>query len=113
LEKARSGGGPTFIECVTYRMADHTTADDAARYRPKEIVEAWRGKDPVLRLARFMERKGLWNEAYAKDVGARAQSAIDAAVDAAEALEPPQPRDIFDYTYAEPTLRQLKQIKDL
>ncbi|KAF0221009.1 MAG: pyruvate dehydrogenase E1 component subunit [Geobacteraceae bacterium] len=113
LEKARSGGGPTFIECLTYRMADHTTADDAARYRSRETIEAWRGKDPILRLTRFMERKGLWNEAYAKDTEDRAKSIIDEAVTAAEATEPPQPQEMFDYTFAEPTPRQQKQMKDM
>ncbi len=54
LERARSGGGPTFIECLTYRMEDHTTADDAARYRPPEAVEAWKRKDPISRLERFL-----------------------------------------------------------
>src|SRR5438445_3090401 len=50
LEKARSGGGPTLIECYTYRMSDHTTADDASRYRdPKEVVE-WQEKVPIDRL---------------------------------------------------------------
>src|SRR3990172_4961654 len=50
LDHARSGGGPTLIECLTYRMGDHTTADDAARYRNPEEVAEWKKKDPIERL---------------------------------------------------------------
>jgi len=50
LERARNGGGPTFIEAVTYRMGPHTTADDPTRYRSAEEVEAWRAKDPIDRV---------------------------------------------------------------
>ena len=66
LKKARDGGGPTFVECFTYRMSDHTTADDATRYRTKEEVEAWKPKDPLLRLKLFMEKNRLWTEKYQK-----------------------------------------------
>ena len=54
LERARAGGGPTFIEAVTYRIGDHTTADDASRYRNKETVEQWKKKDPIDRLKRHL-----------------------------------------------------------
>ena len=67
LIKQNRAAGPTFIECFTYRMSDHTTADDAARYRLKEEVEAWKAKDPLLRLKLFMEKKGLWNNQYQTD----------------------------------------------
>jgi len=50
VEKARSGGGPTLIECLTYRIGDHTTADDASRYRTEEELKAWISKDPIERL---------------------------------------------------------------
>ena len=49
LARARAGDGPTFIEAVTYRLGDHTTADDASRYRTQE-VEVWQGKNPIDRL---------------------------------------------------------------
>jgi pyruvate dehydrogenase E1 component alpha subunit len=64
LTKARSGGGPTFIECLTYRMADHTSADDASRYRSREEVASWRARDPILRLRLYMASRGLWSEGY-------------------------------------------------
>jgi pyruvate dehydrogenase E1 component alpha subunit len=49
VDRARSGGGPTMIECVTYRMTMHTTADDPKRYRTEDEVEAWKKKDPLIR----------------------------------------------------------------
>jgi pyruvate dehydrogenase E1 component alpha subunit len=113
LEKARSGGGPTFIECFTYRMADHTTADDAARYRSTEEVEAWRGKDPLLRLERHMEKKGLWSEAYGKDTAAQAISAVDEAVRLAESASPPTPEEMFNSVCAELSPRQQRQLAEM
>jgi pyruvate dehydrogenase E1 component alpha subunit len=112
FEKARSGGGPTLIECVTYRMSDHTTADDAARYRTKEEVEAWRSRDPLLRLKLFMEKKGLWSEQYQKETEEAARQKVDEAVKAEEAIEKPNPRDMFKYTYEVMTPRQMREVKD-
>jgi pyruvate dehydrogenase E1 component alpha subunit len=112
LQKAKSGGGPTLIECFTYRMADHTTSDDASRYRPKEEIEAWKAKDPILRLRLYMEKKGLWTEAYQKDVETRAMAAVDEAQKKAETTSPPDSRDMFTYTYGSLTRRQTRQMKD-
>jgi pyruvate dehydrogenase E1 component alpha subunit len=113
LKKARDGGGPTLIECLTYRMADHTTADDASRYRTKEEVEAWKTKDPLLRMKLFMEKNGLWTEKYQKDVDEQSKEAVYGAVKIAEAIEPPKPEEMFTYTYETLTPRQKKQIGDL
>jgi pyruvate dehydrogenase E1 component alpha subunit len=112
LDKARRGEGPTFIECFTYRMSDHTTADDASRYRTKEEVEAWKAKDPILRLERYMEKKGLWTPVYQKEAAARAMAAADEAVKQAESLDRPDPHDMFNYTYGSLTQRQKKEMKD-
>lgn len=98
IDKARRGEGPTMIECLTYRMGDHTTADDASRYRPEEEVERWKKRDPVLRLRLFMEKRGLWTEEYQKEVEDRAKDMVDEAVRKEEALEPPSPEDMFRYT---------------
>lgn len=111
LEKARNGGGPTFIECFTYRLADHTTADDAARYRSNEEVEKWKGKDPILRLRLFMQKKGVWNQKYEDDVVKMAKEKVDEAVKMEENTEPPKPEDVFKFTYKELTKRQIKQMK--
>ena len=113
VKKAKDGGGPTFIECFTYRMSDHTTADEAARYRTKEEVEAWKPKDPLLRLKLFMEKNGLWTEKYEKDIEEEAKTTVSAAVKLAESAEPPKREDMFTYTYEALTSRQKKQLGEL
>ncbi|AJE04128.1 pyruvate dehydrogenase (acetyl-transferring) E1 component subunit alpha [Geobacter pickeringii] len=113
LEKARSGGGPTFIECLTYRMADHTTADDASRYRPPEEVAAWRERDPLLRFERFLARRGLWNEEYAAELKGKAEGEIDEAVRRFEAVPPPEPGGMFDFVGAELSSRQRRQREEV
>jgi pyruvate dehydrogenase E1 component alpha subunit len=113
LAKAKKGGGPTLIECDTYRMSDHTTADDASRYRPKEELEKWRARDPVERMRLFLEKKGLWTAELQKEIEGRAGAAIDEAWKKAESVDPPDPRDLFTYTYDSLTQRQSRQIKEL
>lgn len=113
FKKARDGGGPTFIECFTYRMSDHTTADDADRYRSKEEVEFWKDKDPLLRMRLFMEKNGLWTEQYQKDVEEESRAAVSAAVKLAESITPSAPEDMFTYTYEALTPIQKKQIGDI
>ena len=63
VEKARTGGGPTLVEAVTYRLSDHTTADDATRYRSaEEVKEQWKA-EPILRLRTWLHAKGAWSPA--------------------------------------------------
>ena len=111
LEKARSGGGPTFIECLTYRMADHTTADDAGRYRAPEEVALWRGRDPILRVERFLASRGLWDSERGAEVKARMTGIIDQAVQQMEAEPPPAPAELFEGTLAALSPRQAAQRK--
>jgi pyruvate dehydrogenase E1 component alpha subunit len=112
LHKARSGGGPTFIECLTYRVADHTTSDDAGRYRSAEEVAAWKARDPLMRLELYMKHCGLWNDAYATETRQLATAKIDAAIAVMEASEPPDPDDMFRHTAAAPGQRQTGQRKE-
>ncbi len=112
-ERARKGQGATLIESFTYRLDDHTTADDASRYRSKEEVEGWKKKEPFIRLRLFMEKKGLWTEEYEKKVTSGAEAEIDAAIKEAEAVDPPHPSDMIKFTNTEPSIRQIKELKDL
>jgi len=109
LEKAKSGGGPTLIECLTYRMADHTTADDAGRYRSNEEVAAWRDRDPILRLERFLAARELWSVEKGDEEKGRATAVIDAAVREMEAMPPPGAAELFDGVQAKLTPRQEEQ----
>jgi pyruvate dehydrogenase E1 component alpha subunit len=112
LEKAKQGGGPTLIECFTYRMSHHTTADDATRYRKIEEVESWKAKDPVLRLKLFMTKKGIWTDEYHKEVEGKAKTTVDEAVKTAESIKPANPAEMISYTFEKLTPRQARQIKD-
>ncbi len=111
LDRAYSGGGPSLIECVTYRMADHTTSDDSLRYRSKEEVENWGKKDPVERLKKYMQSKHLFDEQYEQDVLIRATNTVELAVKELEAIPPQKVDDLFTYTYSEMT-PQLKEQLD-
>lgn len=113
LDKVRAGGGPTLIELFTYRLDDHTTSDDSSRYRSKEDVERWKEREPLVRLRLFMEKKGLWTKEYEEKVVGDAIEAVDKAISEAEAMPPPDPSDIIRYTYAEPTERQKKEMREL
>jgi len=111
LQKARGGGGPTFIECLTYRLADHTTSDDAGRYRSVDQVAAWSALDPILRLERYMERCGLWNAAYARETRQLATDTIDGAVVVMESQAVPDPDAMFKHTLSIPGQRLAGQRK--
>jgi pyruvate dehydrogenase E1 component alpha subunit len=101
LERVRRGEGPTLIEAVTYRLGDHTTADDASRYRDADEVEEWRGKDPLVRLRRHLDAAGLWDDSQQEMLEEESQKWVDTQVRAFEEMEPSAPEEIFDHMYAE------------
>ncbi|MEQ8844077.1 MAG: pyruvate dehydrogenase (acetyl-transferring) E1 component subunit alpha [Phycisphaerales bacterium] len=111
IARAVKNNQPTFIEAVTYRLGDHTTADDARRYRDPAEVEKWVSRDPLIRTRKFLEAKGLWDDDKQADLDARAKSMVEEIVRKAEGIEAPTTDDIFDYTYEaiNPQLRQQKE----
>ncbi len=113
VDKARNGKGPTLIECYTYRMADHSTSDDALRYRTKEEMELWAKKDPIERLEKYMRKKGLLDNAYKEKVLKHSQETIEKAVTEFEKIAPPDPKDIFKYVFAEMTPQQIEEMHEL
>ena len=112
-DKARAGNGPTLIECFTYRMCDHSTSDDASKYRPKEEAEAWAKKDSIERLEKFMRKKGLLDDKYKDSVSNKSKEIIEKAVTEFEKLPGPDPKDIFKYVYAQMTPQQKEEMEDL
>ncbi len=99
LEKARSGGGPTLIEGICYRLCDHTTADDASRYRTEQEVEtAWQ-QEPIARLAHYMEKAGFWSKQHEADLAATIQSTLDEAVDEYLSRTPQTTGDLIEHTF--------------
>ncbi len=101
LERARTGGGPSFIEAVTYRMGPHTTADDPTRYREDSELASWRERDPVMRLRTCLERTGALDadRMLAVDELARRTAAEMRA--GCISLSDPDPLSLFDSVYAD------------
>ncbi len=101
IEHARAGKGATLIEAVAYRLTDHTTADDANRYRSKEQVkQAWK-EEPIARLGYYLETQGLWSREQESILHAELSVEIEKSVE--EYLQKPAPAitDMFDYLYAQ------------
>ncbi|OLB68872.1 MAG: pyruvate dehydrogenase (acetyl-transferring) E1 component subunit alpha [Alphaproteobacteria bacterium 13_2_20CM_2_64_7] len=101
IANARAGGGARLIEAVTYRLSDHTTADDAARYRPPEEVQARWKEEPIARLRAYLVSQKLWGKAQEEELAAECQKAIEAAIERYLASSPRAPETMFDHLYAE------------
>jgi pyruvate dehydrogenase E1 component alpha subunit len=97
VERAREGDGPTLIECVTYRLGVHTTADDPTKYRSEEEVKEWERKDPLTRFSAYLDKKGLLEPGLEDEIDAE----IAAAVAKFEQVGPADPLTVFDHVYAE------------
>ena len=102
LERARHGGGPTFIEAVTYRMGPHTTADDPTRYRDANELEDWAAKDPIARVRGLLERKGLLTADLEAAVAAKADAVAREMRAGCINMPDPKPLDIFKHVYSTP-----------
>ncbi|MFM9994293.1 MAG: pyruvate dehydrogenase (acetyl-transferring) E1 component subunit alpha [Phycisphaerales bacterium] len=108
VERARAGGGPSFIEAVTYRLGDHTTADDARRYRDPKELEFWQARDPMIRLRKHLEKKGLWDDKRQTAAEEKAKVVVAEVIKTAEGIEKPTTDDIFDHTFAGPLPPELE-----
>tara|TARA_Y100000310_G_scaffold339280_1_gene431494 strand:- start:2931 stop:3980 length:1050 start_codon:yes stop_codon:yes gene_type:complete len=112
LDKARAGKGPTLIEAITYRMANHTTADDYTKYRSEKEVKSWEPKDPILRLKLYMKKNKLWSDSKEKELDEKITKEVEDAVKKAQSVKPAPKEDIFKYMYEKPTKEILDQMKD-
>jgi len=98
VDRAQAGEGPTLIECVTYRLGVHTTADDPTKYRTDEEVKAWEQKDPLTRFRAYLEKKSLLEPGLEEQV----DEEIARGVERFEAMPPADPLGMFEHAYAEP-----------
>ncbi len=101
LDGARRGAGPSLIEALTYRLSDHTTADDASRYRPEaQLQEAWT-VEPMLRIRAYLARLGAWDDFQEQELHRQCVREVDAAV--SDYLSRPKPSTdaMFDHLFAE------------
>ena len=97
VDRARAGDGPTLIECVTYRLGVHTTADDPTKYRADEEVAMWEQKDPLTRFRTYLEKRNLFEAGLEQQV----DEDIAEAVRRFESAPPADPLTMFDHVYAE------------
>lgn len=102
LDRARRGGGPTFIEAVSYRMGPHTTADDPTRYRDPNELEDWAAKDPISRIAALLDRKGLLTEELQQQVKDKADAVAREMRTGCITMPDPEPLDVFRHVYSTP-----------
>lgn len=112
IERAREGGGPSFIEAITYRMGPHTTADDPTRYRDAAELAQWQARDPIDRMRRLLEREGLFTEDFQRQVGHRADEVAATLRAATIDMPDPDPMSMFDHVYATPHPRIAEQRRD-
>ncbi|MGH8273985.1 MAG: pyruvate dehydrogenase (acetyl-transferring) E1 component subunit alpha [Gammaproteobacteria bacterium] len=101
LDRAHAGKGPTVIECLTYRLSDHTTADDATRYREKAEVEAAQAKEPLARTRKYLESLDIWDKEKEEALAAENKKTVDAAVKTYQDTPRDSVAAMFDNMYAE------------
>lgn len=112
-QRARSGGGPTFVEAITYRMGPHTTSDDPTRYRTAADVEHWAARDPITRYTAYLQSTGVLTERVTERVAAKAArlraELREAVVDAPD----PGIAEVFDAVYHDITPELARQRDEL
>jgi 2-oxoisovalerate dehydrogenase E1 component alpha subunit len=115
IAAARAGEGPRLIEAVTYRLGDHTTADDASRYRSaEEVQEHWK-EEPLTRVRTYLVKRFNWNKAQEEEVTSECNRRVDAAIERYLEIAPRAPETMFDHLYAKlPSIYagQRKEVED-
>jgi pyruvate dehydrogenase E1 component alpha subunit len=113
VERGRRGDGPTVIEAMTYRMLSHTTADDASRYRSQEEVDAWKSKDPLARLRKYMLATGALDETRIESIQKDADAYVAEEIEAYEAADEPNPLNMFAQNYEKAPWHVIEQRAEL
>jgi 2-oxoisovalerate dehydrogenase E1 component alpha subunit len=109
IERAASGGGPTLIEALTYRIEAHTSADDATRYRDAEEVSAWLERDPIARLEAYLRASGLLDDEAAGRLAAEAERLAEEVRQRMNQDVSIDPGELFEHVYARPTAALARQ----
>jgi len=100
VDRARSGGGPTLVECETYRIGAHSSSDDPTRYRDEKEVELWKKRDPLDLLRGRLQAWQLWNALDEDALRAKCLEEVNAAIAEAEKKPDPPRESLFDDVYA-------------
>lgn len=112
-DRARAGGGPTFIEALTYRLGAHSSSDDPTRYRDPKEPEAWRRKDPLVRFGTWLDGEGVLSRAEQDRIGKDIEAEIREGVAAEEAAPRPALRTLIEDVFARPNWRLEEQLREL
>ena len=99
IEQARKEHRPTLVEALSYRLSDHTTADDASRYRDQEEVKNQWKQEPIARFRNFMHEQNIWDANQEQDLQQRCQARVESAVDKYLNMTPEPPEAMIDYLY--------------
>jgi pyruvate dehydrogenase E1 component alpha subunit len=99
IARARQGGGPTLIECKTYRWYGHSEIDPA-KYRAPEEVEYWKSRDPIPAMERYLKERNSWSDAWKQQLTDEFNREIDEAIDFAEQSPYPEPEECLDHVYS-------------
>ncbi len=102
MKRARSGGGPSIIECLTYRIEAHTNSDDPTRYRGAEEVESWKGRDPIERLEKYLLSEEILGQEDRDSIAAEAEELAAATRDAMNVEAVVDPMELFANVYETP-----------
>ncbi|MHC4815688.1 MAG: pyruvate dehydrogenase (acetyl-transferring) E1 component subunit alpha [Planctomycetota bacterium] len=113
VERARKGDGPTLVETVTYRMAAHSSSDDASRYRDPKEYEMWKQLDPIQRFQKYLKQRGLWNETFENNITTNFKAELAAAVKKAEAAGKPPVASMFEDVFMNQTPQLREQQEEL
>ena len=111
LELARNEHRPSLVEALSYRLGDHTTADDASRYRPQHELDAARELEPMIRFKAYLQKDHQWTDAEDESIYAHCKERVKKAIEAYQAFPEQPPGEFFDYMFVRPTadLEQQKQ----
>lgn len=112
-DKARSGGGPTFIEALTYRVGAHSSSDDPSRYRDERVTAEWRLKDPIVRFSTWLRAEGVISETAEQELRDELDASVREAIAAEEKVGPPPLETLITDVYAEPPWHLREQLAAL
>lgn len=103
VDRARSGGGPSLVECITFRMTGHSAHDDPSHYVPKKLFEEWEKKDPIERYQKRLLEEEIVDPAWIERTQSEIRALVDQAVDEAEKCPFPEPEECLTDVYYDPS----------
>jgi TPP-dependent pyruvate/acetoin dehydrogenase alpha subunit len=113
-DKARRGGGPSFVELLTYRVGPHSSSDDPSRYRDETVTDRWKSqKDPIRRFEAYLVRKGWLAAGERESIAAAMETEVRDVIARQEATEAPPLASLFDDVFEQPTPHLREQLAEL